>query len=256
MLKGKSKTCGCGERESRHTRKHSVDISGKQYGYLTVLKDSGQRKSNGATIWACSCICGNITTASYSDLKRGRITSCGCKKVHANTRDITGQKFGLLTVLGIDRSGKREKGDRLHWLCQCECGNITSVSSSGLTTGRTVSCGCTQGSFHEKYIAKLLKENHIDFVQQKKFSDCKLSRELPFDFYIPSMNLVVEYDGRQHYEPIPYWGGEESLKQTIKRDQIKTEYCKKNNIELIRLPYTMSSIKIKDTISTLKTRNE
>ena len=256
MLKGRSKTCGCGERESRYTRKHSVDIAGKQYGHLTVLKDSGQRESNGTTIWICDCICGNKTTASYSDLKSGRVTSCGCKKVHANTKDITGQKFGLLTVLGIDRSRKRKKGDKLHWTCQCECGNITSVTTSDLTTGGTVSCGCTQGSFHEKYIARLLKEYHIDFIQQKKFSDCRLSRELPFDFYIPSINLAIEYDGRQHYDPVPHWGGEHSLEQTQKKDQIKNKYCEENNIKLIRLPYTMSCSEIKDTISTLKTRNE
>lgn len=65
---------------------------------------------------------------------------------------------------------------------------------------------------------------------------------LPFDFYIPKMNIAIEYDGEGHYMPIKRGNmtqkdAEYNLKQIQKRDDIKTNYCKNNGIVLIRIPY-------------------
>ena len=57
------------------------------------------------------------------------------------------------------------------------------------------------------------------------------------DIFIPSLNLAIEYDGIQHFKPIKAWGGEEGLKNNIKRDKIKEKKCKDNNITLIRFNY-------------------
>ena len=53
--------------------------------------------------------------------------------------DITGQKFGKLTVLGLHHLGKR---NARYWLCKCECGKETVQISADLKSGRTKSCGC------------------------------------------------------------------------------------------------------------------
>lgn len=53
--------------------------------------------------------------------------------------DITGQKFGKLTVLGVHHLGKR---NTRYWLCKCECGKETVQISVNLKSGRTKSCGC------------------------------------------------------------------------------------------------------------------
>lgn len=53
--------------------------------------------------------------------------------------DLTGRKFGRLTVLGY---AGRNKFDHVMWLCRCDCGNETTKSTSSLTSGRTVACGC------------------------------------------------------------------------------------------------------------------
>lgn len=58
------------------------------------------------------------------------------------------------------------------------------------------------------------------------------------DFYIPSMNLFIEYNGRQHYIPIEYFGGNLELEHQQKRDEFVREYCKRNNIRLLEIPYT------------------
>lgn len=58
--------------------------------------------------------------------------------------DMTGQKIGKLTVLRRDESKPRGHGHTVHWICQCECGNIVSVSGTNLRCGNTHSCGCLQ----------------------------------------------------------------------------------------------------------------
>jgi len=57
---------------------------------------------------------------------------------HKNWKDISGQKFGLLTAIKVSKTRKRHEW----WLCQCECGNATEVKKYHLTGGHTRSCGC------------------------------------------------------------------------------------------------------------------
>ena len=60
---------------------------------------------------------------------------------------------------------------------------------------------------------------------------------LRFDFFLPEFNICIEYNGKQHYEPIDYFGGEKTFKYTLKNDKIKIDYCKKNNILLHIIRY-------------------
>ena len=89
----------------------------------------------------------------------------------------------------------------------------------------------------EKVVAQWLDKNNIQYISQKKFDDCKDKYSLPFDFYLPEFNCCVEYDGRQHFEAIDWFGGQESLEYTQRHDRIKTEYCQNNNIQLLRIAY-------------------
>ena len=89
----------------------------------------------------------------------------------------------------------------------------------------------------EKEIRKLLERNNIKYITQKTFKECKNINKLKFDFYLPKYDTCIEYDGKQHFEPIKYFGGENSLKLQKIRDQIKNEYCKNNNIRLVCIKY-------------------
>ena len=90
----------------------------------------------------------------------------------------------------------------------------------------------------EKAIAKILNKLKINFDRQKKFTDCKNIYELPFDFYIPSLRIAIEFDGRQHYEPLDFFGGEKAFERLKLNDKIKNDYCEDNYINLIRIKYT------------------
>lgn len=110
-----------------------------------------------------------------------------------------------------------------------------------------IGCPNCNSSKGEMLVKKCLDENKINYIQQYKFKDCKFKRSLPFDFYLPELNICIEYDGYQHFKPVKYFGGEESFKTIKISDKIKTEYCKINNIQLIRISYFELN-KIKDII--------
>ena len=93
----------------------------------------------------------------------------------------------------------------------------------------------------EKFISTILNKYKITYIAQYKIDECKNINTLPFDFAIydkdNNLKFLIEYDGIQHYKAISYFGGYKALKSNKKRDKIKTEYCKKNRISLIRISY-------------------
>jgi len=116
------------------------DLTGQRYGKLTVIGRAENDKW-GRTRWLCKCDCGHEKVVGSQELTRGNTTSCGCNYRTSNKAvDLTGQRFGRLTVL------ERDKGrtDRVAWICKCDCGNVKSVLSYKLTSGTTRSCGCLQ----------------------------------------------------------------------------------------------------------------
>ena len=106
--------------------------------------------------------------------------------------------------------------------------------------------GCFKCSFERtesigsKFIVKFLREFKVEFIQEHKFKDLKLIRQLRIDFWIPSLNLAIEYDGEQHFKIKPDWGGQEELDKIHLRDCMKDIYCKKNKINMIRIPYNIN----------------
>lgn len=215
-----------------------IDLTGQQFGYLTVIEDTGER-SNGNVVWLCECQCGNKKKIRAGDLYRnGRGTkSCGCFLKEKNSIDMKGKRFGKLIVL--EDSGERV-GREIKWKCLCDCGNIVNIAGSSLRDGNTKSCGCIRRSYGEELIKKILKENNINFKQEKTFDNCRFEDTnalARFDFYINN-KYIIEFDGILHYEITNGWGTAEHVKNTQEHDKFKNEYCFNNNIPIIRIPYT------------------
>lgn len=91
----------------------------------------------------------------------------------------------------------------------------------------------------EKFIEEFLLKRDIIFISQMKFKNFTSINGVPyqFDFYIPSINTCIEFDGKQHFEPVEYWGGQEGLERRKRSDEIKNKFCTDNNINLIRISY-------------------
>jgi very-short-patch-repair endonuclease len=114
------------------------------------------------------------------------------------------------------------------------CNKIIEVMPTDFFKKNGYKCMCERESKPEKYIEKILVENNINFIKEYKFNDCKDKKPLPFDFYLEDYNILIEYDGEQHFNPIY---GSEKLNKTKLHDNIKSKYCLNNNIELIRINY-------------------
>jgi hypothetical protein len=89
-----------------------------------------------------------------------------------------------------------------------------------------------------------LKQNNLSFIKEKTFNTCIFPNTnyfAKFDFYIDNKYLI-EYDGEQHFYPMSFGSqketGTEKLLKTQERDKFKNQWCKDNNIPLIRIPYT------------------
>lgn len=98
-------------------------------------------------------------------------------------------------------------------------------------------CPKCKSSTGENNIRKILCELYIEHIEQQIFYDCRNIRPLPFDFYLPGPNICIEFDGEQHYRPVEFFGGQKGFENNQLSDSIKTEYCKTNNIGLIRISY-------------------
>lgn len=122
-----------------NTRKTKTVLEGVKYGELTTLRRTNKRK-NGMVLWECECSCGVTHLVAASNLKSGRIKSCGC--LVANRTKVDKQKFGRLKP--VERI-KRKGSQRNYWRCICECGKETVVSTSNLNSGHIKSCGCLRG---------------------------------------------------------------------------------------------------------------
>jgi|ERR1035437_79820 very-short-patch-repair endonuclease len=99
-------------------------------------------------------------------------------------------------------------------------------------------CPICKESKGEEKISNALKKMNIPFIQEKTFQNCiGKRRKLPFDFYLPKQNLVIEYDGKHHFEVVDAFGGEKGFDEIQQNDKIKNRFLIENNIKLLRIPY-------------------
>lgn len=217
-----------------------IDLTGKQFGYLTVIK---RVENNGREPqWLCRCKCGNEKIFYGGNLRRGLSTSCGCfrkeKLSKEKLEDLTGRRFGKLVVLKQHHYDSTTR--HYYWLCQCDCGGQTVVYSGHLKSGHTQSCGCLISKGEEK-IANLLHKYNIPFIKQYTFNDCVGTNGglLRFDFAVfneEGIKYLIEYDGWQHYQKTnSKWDRNGAFEIRKKHDKIKDDFCKNNNIPLIRI---------------------
>lgn len=130
-----------------------IDLTGQRFGRLTVI-EYDHAEHDGAH-WLCKCDCGTEKVIAGYLLRNGATKSCGCLKSDASRanlekarearkarprKDLTGQRFGRLVVLGLtdvpDRKGF------IFWRVRCDCGTEKTVMQNNLVSGRTKSCGC------------------------------------------------------------------------------------------------------------------
>lgn len=110
------------------------DLTGKQFGLWTVLYRDGEKHKTRDIRWICECECGTVKSVLGKYLRTGKSISCGC----SIKNDLTGQRFGKLTVL--ETIYNYEGYNRATHKCECDCGNIVYIKGSQIYKRK--SCGC------------------------------------------------------------------------------------------------------------------
>lgn len=210
---------------------------GDKVGYWTILGlDEEKTEAKHRTYWICKCDCenGTIQSVRQDNLKTSSCNKCGRNKLV----DLTGKTFHYWKVMYQAPS----RNGHTYWHCKCDCALETErdVDAYKLKRGISTSCGCDFSSKGEKIIEYILNKNNISYEKEKIFPTCKLSQKgiARFDFYVDNKYLI-EFDGEQHFILRESgWNDPEKLKRTQERDVLKNQWCRDNNIPLIRIPYT------------------
>lgn len=162
-----------------------------------------------------------------------------------NFNDLSGQFFGDLFVKKC--VGTKKNSHRIYE-CLCACGNIEIIDDTSLKRYKIACSKClSHFSSGEKIIKLYLEKKKIKFETEYSFSDLIGDRnKLRFDFCIFDKNnkikALIEFQGKQHYEPIEYFGGQERFKKQQLYDNKKREYCKKHGYTLIEIPYNYTNL--------------
>jgi very-short-patch-repair endonuclease len=100
--------------------------------------------------------------------------------------------------------------------------------------------GCKEckNSIGEAKLSLLFKLMNLGYVTEIRFPTCRAdSYTLPFDFYLAMHNLLVEFDGDQHFKVVKLWGGDEGFRKRIHHDIVKDNWCRANGKFLLRVSY-------------------
>ena len=143
--------------------------------------------------------------------------------------DIHGSKYDYSLVNYIN--------NRINVKIICKKHNVFSQCPKDHLKGH--GCKYCSTSVGEKLISESLIKLNIEYNTQYTFKDCKgvSGGSLPFDFYLPKHNMCIEYDGRQHYEPVTQFGGQIEFEKLKQNDLKRNNYCLDKNIKLFRIKY-------------------
>ena len=176
-----------------------------------------------------------FTRAEHIWQNRGHL-SCMEKMVERKptmTQEDFLEKLKMITDTIVPLDTYVKNSEKMKFKCLV-CGKIWTTQTGHVLHGES-GCPYCRVSNGEKKVEKFLLDNRINYIKEAKFEDCKDKLCLPFDFYLPDYNVCIEYDGEQHVRPA---FGEKPFIMTVLHDAMKNNYCKWNNINLIRIPHT------------------
>ena len=190
------------------------------------------------------CICKKCSyewKTSFSGLMQGK----GCPNCYGNIKKTQKKAIFILEQKfpDIDFCEFKYKSAIIKSTCICRlCGNRWIISYNSIVSNKSGCPKCKQ-SYYERKTEDLLIKYGIKYEVQKQFDSCRYKRKLKFDFYLQDFNVLIEYNGAQHFKQFKYT----NLSLIKLRDFIKANWCAKNKIQLIRI--SDSPYKTNDNIS-------
>lgn len=253
FLKGnRCKICVAREKAKKFTKNHEQfvkEVHNLFKGEYTILD---KYKNSATKVLVKHNICGTEYKVRPDALLRGG----GCKKClhekYRKTNRKTTKEFSYevsrLTEGEYKLTSEYKSVNTKVSLKHVKCGTVYEVFPYQFIRGRR--CPRCNQSKGEKFVEDLLKRLGIQYEQYKKFDDLRDLNPLSYDFYLPEYNILIEYQGIQHFKPVSVFGGEKCFKTQQKHDEMKREYAKEKGYMLIEIPYTEDTYdKVKDFLT-------
>lgn len=239
------KICGHKKRWDSRGRKTTYDIVCEMQEVNSDIEIIGEYKGAHELI-ECRC---KIDGAKWSSYVCNLLNqSAGCPQCNARRiRETDGlsqaeferrvaEKYSHIKVLGTYLNNSTP--------IKCKClihDNEYMVSPKTLLYKTGTGCPDCYQSAGEKKMLKILDKLKCNIIPQHTFPSCKYINVLRFDGYDEDLNVAFEYQGQQHYYPVNFSGNleitQKEFELCVVRDNIKRDYCKRNNIYLIEIPY-------------------
>ncbi len=224
---------------------NAKEIHGNKYDYSSIT----EYIHHSAEISLICATHGLFKTSTFKHItNRGGCPQCGIKSA-SKTRQLSLSKFieKSKTKHGEQYLYDKVIYDGAHKKVTITCqkhGDFYVTPANHWSNG--IGCPTCQHSNPTKgeaKIAKWLTENNIHYVTQKTFPNLyrtSTKGRLKYDFYLPYSNILIEYDGEQHYIPITFSKSrtaEEQFKITQESDSLKTKYAIDNQYKLLRIRF-------------------
>lgn len=240
LLFGRSKCPNCNGKRRRTSQEFCEYVLERTNNQFSSL---GDFKGNNYLATFKHNSCGYIFQSIPQIVQKGEIGCRYCSNMLIHDKEhvklLLEDKYG--TEYSLLSEGVKNNRDTIliiHNVCKREF----ETSSTQIINS---SKGCPYCNIHaskgELKIEKYLKQNSVKCIREHTFVDCRHKSVLFFDFAIfdDNDNLVglIEFDGKQHFEPVDFFGGTKGFEDGKVRDGIKNEYCNSNGIPLLRIPY-------------------
>lgn len=226
-------------------RRHSLYLRAQTFcktkGYELITKQEDIQTANTYVTYSCPKH-GEHSVKIYSLICGHGCVDCQYEEISQKSRHSANYVERVFNNYGVVLTNKQ---DYLKWdvknlraVCpECNKEFLTSFGAFVKHQGQCCPECSASESRGEREIRHALEHNSIYFEQEYSFTDCRDKNPLPFDFYLPYHNILIEYQGIQHYEAVGKFGGQDGFILRQNHDRIKLQYCLSHNITLITIPY-------------------
>ena len=203
----------------------------EQHNHMLLTKKEDYNGLDTKLIIQC-LDCKIIEEITFSAFEK-RVNKClNCKDIERYN-----EVLNKCNIIGFTLLDKEIKGTKTPINMLCDKKHKISPSYDSFIGKDCLCYECKGLSKGEVKIQNFLLDNDIKFEPHYRGFELLYKKHLEFDIYIPKLNIVIEFDGIQHFEPQEHFGGLESFKDLKIKDNLKDEFCQRNNIKLIRIPY-------------------
>ena len=242
-MQGKTGCKKC-EFNKRHSNNLEWNMK-KMYDYCKEhnldLPKEGQKYKNEDTKYIFICPKYGEYEQSWEKHKLGRgCYKCKLDKISKSKTKSCKQYYSECKDNSIDLPIEYYINDSTPINHKCSKGHIYLQTPSNHLHGQ--GCPVCKESHGEKYIRNYLDKNNINYIPQKRFKDLKDKKLLSYDFYLPKYNILIEYQGIQHYESISFNNKDKTdLEKQQYHDNLKRQYAKDNGYKLLELHYSLDT---------------